>query len=84
MRPSALAHAIQFVDGYAQTHEVLQRVLGDGGSTCEAGVAAIQAQSFPNALENQVVCEQVAPGNCGIAGPRGQDFPLNHQHKPDK
>lgn len=55
----ALAHAVQLVQRNVQAEEELQGVFGDGGSSCVALVAAIQAQSSTHLLENQFFCELI-------------------------
>lgn len=62
MRPSALAHAVELIQGDVQTEEELQGVFGDGRGPRVALSAAVQPQSLAHLFEHKLFGNVVAEG----------------------
>lgn len=69
VRASALAHAVQLIQGDVQAEEELQGVFGDWRGPCVALGAAVQPQSLAHLFEHELFGNVVAEGwaSCCVA-----------------
>lgn len=63
MRPGALAHAVDLVQGDVETHEVLYGVPADGGRPRIARLTAVKTQGKAHLPEDQAVRQAKPPGH---------------------